>query len=162
MPLVLGHVRLDLGQFPHLVPQRLRVAARELRAAAPTLGRLQRLHVVALVGGNQRPLVFLVAGLAATLLLRLVFRRLRPSVWMLRARRQRGVLRRLAFHLPLEFLDLRLQLGNLRQQQADDGLGFRRLASDAFFRDSKRHASCCRPTPPSVSRSVYQETASSP
>ena len=93
MQLVLRHVRLDLGQFPHLMPQRFRVAARELLAATPTFGRPQRLHVVALVGGNQGPLVFLVAGLPATFLLRLAFRRLRPGVWMLRAGRQRGILR---------------------------------------------------------------------
>ena len=70
MPLILAHVRLDLGQFPHLVPQRLRVAAGGLRAAAPALGWPQRLHVVTLVGGNQGSLVFLVPGLPATFLLR--------------------------------------------------------------------------------------------
>ena len=49
MPLIFGHDRLDLGEFPDLMPQRFRVAARELRAATSALGRSQRLHVVALV-----------------------------------------------------------------------------------------------------------------
>ena len=75
------------------MPQRLGVAARELRPATSALGRLERLHVVALVGGNQGSFVFLVAGLPAAFLLRLAFRRLRPGVGMLRAGRQRGVLR---------------------------------------------------------------------
>ena len=97
MPLILGDDRLDLGQFPHLMPQRLRVAARELRPAAAALGRPQRLHVVTLVAGDQRSLMFLVAGLPATFLLRLASGRLRPGVGMLRTGRQRGVLRRLAF-----------------------------------------------------------------
>jgi hypothetical protein len=65
------------------------------------------------------------------------FGRLRPGVRMLRTGRQRRVLRRL---LPsLKLLNPRFQLGNLRQQQADDGLGFRRLAGNDFFRDSKLH-----------------------
>ena len=151
MPLVFGHLRLDLGQFPHLMPQRLRVAARELRAATSAFGRFERLHVVALVGGNQRSFVFLVAGLPAAFLLRFAFRRLRPGVRMLRAGRQRGVLRRLAFRLPFQRLDPRLQFRVVRQQRANDRLGFGRLASNDFFSDSRRHATVvaeCRPPCP--------------
>ena len=59
---------------------------------------------------------------------------------MLHAGRQRGVLRRLALSLPFQFLNPRPQLGIFHQQHTDDGLGFRRLASDAFFRDYQRHA----------------------
>src|SRR3990172_1843925 len=140
MPLVLGHDGLDLGQFPHLVPQRLRVAARELLATTPTFSRLEWLHAVAVFGGNQRPLVLFVAGLPATLLLRLAFGRLRPGVRMLRARRQRRVLRRLTLPLPFQLLDPRPQLDNLRQQRPNNRLGFRRLAGNDFFRDYQRHA----------------------
>ncbi len=59
---------------------------------------------------------------------------------MLRAGWQRRILRPLAFPLPLQLLDSGFQLCNLRQQQADDGLRFRRLAGDDFFRDSQRQA----------------------
>jgi hypothetical protein len=93
-----------------------------------------------MLGGNQGSLVFLVAGLPATFLLRLAFRRLWPGVWMLRTGRQRRILRRLAFHLPFPLPNPRFQLGNLRQQHPDDGLGLRRLAGDDFFRDSQQHA----------------------
>ena len=151
MPLVLGHVRLDLGHFPDLMPQRLRVAARELRAAASALGRLESLHVVAFVGWNQRSFVLFVAGLAAAFLFGFSLRRLRPGVRMLRAGRQRGVLRRLALHLPLQRLDPRFQFRVVRQQRTNDGLGFRRLASNDFFTDSRRHATVvaeCRPPCP--------------
>ena len=151
MPLIFGHVRLDLWHFPHLVPQRLRVVAGELRAATSALGRLEPLHVVALVGGNQRSLVFLVAGLPAAFFLRLAFRRLRPGVGMLRAGRQRGVLRRLAFRLPFQRLDPCFQFRNVRQQRANDRLGLGRLASNDFFSDSRRHTTVvaeCRPPCP--------------
>ena len=67
MPLVFGHQRLDLGQFPDLMPQRFGVAARELRAAAATGRRFEdddfrgtrRWRI-------KRPLVLGMAGLAAT------------------------------------------------------------------------------------------------
>ena len=110
MPLVLGDVRLDFWQFPQLMPQRLRVAAAELRAATPALGGPQPLHVVALVCGNQGSLVFLVAGLPAPFLLGLAFPRLRPGVPMPAAGRQRGILRRLSFRLPFQRLDPSLSI----------------------------------------------------
>jgi len=138
MPLVLGHMRLDLRQFPDLVPQRLGVAPGELLAAASALGRLQRLHLVAVLGGDQRSLVFLMPRLSAPFLLRPTLRGRGFRVGMHRAGRQRGVLGR--FSPAFQLLDPCLQSGNLCQQQADDGLGFRRLASDDFFRNSQRHA----------------------
>ena len=156
MQLVLRHVRLDLGQLPHLMPQRLRVAARKVVAATPTFGGLARLNVVALLGGNQGPLVFLVTGLPATFLLRLAFPRLRACVRMLGAGGQRGILRRLSSAFQL--LGPRLQPGNFRQQQANDGLGFRRLACDNLFRDFQRHAHCCATQPAVESRSIPQKT----
>ena len=148
MALVFGHARPDLRQFPDLVSQRLGVVARELRPATSALGRLERLHVVALVAWNQRPFVFLVAGLPAAFLLRLSPGRLRPCVGMLRAGRQRGVLGCLLAAFKL--LDPRFQLGNLCQQQPDDSLGFRWLAGNDFFRDSKRHAPCVAKIAPRV------------
>ena len=129
MPLVFGDVRLDLGQFPDLMPQRLGVAARKLPAATR--------HSVGLSGctsshwsaGDQGPLVLRVPGLAAAFLLRLASGRLRPVVRMLRAGRQRGVLWRLAFALPFQLFDpcpqfriFRLEFGDLRQQGVDDGV----------------------------------------
>ena len=99
------------------MPQRFRVAAGELRTTTSAFGRFERLHVVALVGGNQRSFVFLMAGLPATLLLRLASGRLGPGVWMLRTGRQRGVLGRLAFRLPFQLLDPRFQFRVIRQQR---------------------------------------------
>ena len=109
--------------------------------------------MVAVFGGNQRPLVFLVARLAAASLLRLPLLPLRLGVRMLRAGRQRGVLRRLAFDLPSQ-VPIRLQLRNLRQQRADDRLRFRRLASNQFFRDD-RPCPLLSPKPAFMSRSVF-------
>ena len=46
----------------NLMPQRLGGVAREFRSTTTAFGRLEPLHVVALVDGNQRSFVFLVAG----------------------------------------------------------------------------------------------------
>ena len=92
MPLVFGHQRLDLRQFPDLMSQRLGVVAAELRAATAAFGRFEPLHVVAVFSRNQWTFVFVVAWLPATFLLGFSFRRLRPGVRMLAAWRQRGVL----------------------------------------------------------------------
>ena len=55
----------------------------------------------------------------------------RLGVGMFGTRRDRGVARRLV-ELVLQFLDF-------DEQGADDGLRFRRLAGDQFFRDLQRH-----------------------
>ncbi len=150
---VLGDVRLDLGQFPHLVTQRVGIAAGQLAAAAPALRRLEFLHLVAVFARNERPLVFRVARLTAAALRRfpLPRRRGRPGVRMLRARWQRGVLRRLALHLSSQVVQLRSQVvqlrpqpGDLRQQDTDDLLRLRRLASDDVIRNVAPHAPWCR------------------
>ena len=79
--------------------------------------------------------MFLVPRLSAAFLLRFTLGRGGFGMGMHAAGRQRGVLGRLspAFQL----LDACLQFGNLRQQQANDGLGLRRLAGDDFFRDRR-------------------------
>jgi hypothetical protein len=107
-----------------------------------------------MVSTKRLPLVFRLPRLAAASLLRLATLPRRLGVRMLGARRQRRVLRRLAFDLPFEFLDPRFQLGNPRQQQANDRLGFRRLAGNQFFRDKRFHAHCCDMKRPFKSRSV--------
>jgi hypothetical protein len=104
------------------MPQRLRVAARELRTTTSAFGWFERLHIVALVGWNQRSKVFLMAGLPATFLLGFSFRRLRPDVRMLRAGRQRGGLGRFALCLSFQLLNPRSQLRNLRHQRANNRL----------------------------------------
>ena len=148
MTLVLGHLPLDHGQFPDLMPQRFRVVSRELRSAASAFDRFQRSHIVALVGGNQRSLVFLVAGLPATFLLRLAFRRLRPGVRMLRTGRQRGVLRRLPS--AFEFFHAVFKLPDPVQQHLHEGpngrrhLGFK-VGRNRDGLDVQGRHSVCRP-----------------
>ena len=144
MALVFGHQRLDLGQFPYLMPQRFRVAARKLLATSSAFGRFERLHVGALMGWNQWSFVFFVAGLPTTFLLRFTFRRLGPGVRMLRAGRQRRVLGRFAFLPPFQFLDPRLQFGNFLQQRKNNRLCFWRLANNDFFGNIQRHDLLCR------------------
>jgi hypothetical protein len=57
MPLVLRHVRLDLGQFPDLMPQRGGIRSREPRPAPPACRGPERLGLVAVFRRNQRPIV---------------------------------------------------------------------------------------------------------
>jgi len=138
MPLILGYDWLDLGQFPHLMPQRLGIAAREFVAAAPAFGRLENLNVVAIATGQQRPLVFLVARLAAAPILRLRLAHRRFGMWVLARRRQRGVSRRLA-KACFQGSDLGCQFLDPHQQQPYSRLRLGRLTRDQFFRDFQRH-----------------------
>jgi hypothetical protein len=87
-----SHDRLDLGQFPHLMPQGIGIAAGELLAAASAFRRFGRLHVVAVLRGDQRPLMFLVPRLTATFLLRRTLGQGRFGMGMDAAGRQRGIL----------------------------------------------------------------------
>ena len=73
---------------------------------------------------------------------------------------KRKLLRRLAFRLPFQLLDPRLQLRNFGQQRANNRLGFWRLASDDFFRDYRFHAHCCDTKSAFKSRSIRQEYTS--
>jgi hypothetical protein len=114
------------------MPQRLGITTGQLRAATTALGGIDNLNVVAVTTAQQRSLVLGVTRLPAAPLLRLRFGPGGLGVRMLRARRQRGVLRR-AIHA-------RLQLCYLGQQQANNRLCLRQLPRDQFFRDFQRHA----------------------
>ena len=59
---------------------------------------------------------------------------------MLRARRKRGVLRRLAFNLHPQFPKFRVHLRHFGHQRANNRLSLRRLTSNQFFRDDRCHA----------------------
>ncbi len=133
MQLILGHLRPDFGEFVNLMTQRLAVVADQSSLAAATLARPPWHHIVTLFGRYQRAFVFTMPWLTATLPLRLLLLSRWPGVRMLCARRLRGVLRR--------FAQPRLQLGQSLQQQANNGLCFRRLPRNQIFRDLQRHAS---------------------
>jgi hypothetical protein len=136
--------------------QWLWVISQQLRAAATTRFRFERNDAVALFGGNQRSLVFLVTRLAASALLRPFFSsRLWLTVRVLSARRQGGVLRRLPLTLPPQVFNFRLQLRDAREQNTNYRLRFRWLTSYDLFRDDWFHARCCGMKPPIVSRSVF-------
>ena len=135
VPLVLRDQRLDLRQFPHLMPQRFGIVAQQLDSASTTGGGPEQHYVLALVRRKQRPLVFRVPRLAATLL---PGSRLPRGLCMrmLCTGRQRRVLRRLStFQLgdapcePLQFLP----------QRANDRLRRRRETGQLFFREIERH-----------------------
>jgi hypothetical protein len=87
MALIFGNGRLDLGQFPHLLPQRVEIGAMVVAAkalAVATAGRrLEHHDVVALLGRNQRPFVLGMAGLSAAVALRIRLDRRRLGVRML-------------------------------------------------------------------------------
>ena len=65
MALVFGDAGLDFGQFPNLVPQGLGIGAAQRGSAAAAGRRHAGDDLLALFGGEQRPLVLGVAGLAA-------------------------------------------------------------------------------------------------
>ena len=134
MALIFDDDRLDFGQFPHLMPQRVAIAASQLLAAAPTRIWFEGDDLVASLGWNQRPFVPRMAGLAAAIALRLglVGRRLR--VRMLRARRQRRILRRLA-ESGLQFSHPCRQCSDLSHLRTNNRLRLRRLPSNQFLRN---------------------------
>ena len=66
MPLILGDDRFEFGKFPDLVPQGLGIDAGERFATAAALAGNARDDFATLFGRKERPLVFFVAGLAAT------------------------------------------------------------------------------------------------
>jgi hypothetical protein len=135
MQLIFSHVRLDLGQFPDLMPARLGIVAGQFRAAAATLRGLHRLNVIALFGGNEWSLVLRMARLSAALLLGFGLSR-RLGVRMLRTRRQRRVLRRLS---AFQFRYPRREPPHFREQRTDNRLGLQPKTGQLFFREQERH-----------------------
>ena len=136
MATIFDDQRLDLGQFPHLMPPWLSIAPRQLPPASPTSRGLQLDDTLTLRGGNQRPLAPGMPRLSPVLPLRFPLRRRWLRMRMLRTGRQRRVLRRL-----LQRPHFRFQFRQLRQQDPNDGLRLRRLASDHLFRNQvQRHA----------------------
>jgi hypothetical protein len=89
MALIFGNGRLDFGEFPDLMAERSGIGAGQLLATTPALGRHARHNVLALLGGNQCPFMFVVARLAATLATRLGLGRRRLGV-RVRGRGRRG------------------------------------------------------------------------
>ena len=104
MPLILGHLRPDVGEFVDLMPQRFAIVTDQSGLTPSTLTRLQWHHSITLFGRYQRTFVFAMPWLSPpTLPLRLLLLSRRPGVGMLCARRRGRVLRR--------FGQPRLQLG---------------------------------------------------
>ncbi len=68
--LVFGNARLDFGEFPDLMAERLGIRSRQGLATASAGGRHAGDDLLAVRGRNQSPLVFWVVGLAARLALR--------------------------------------------------------------------------------------------
>ena len=93
MTLVLGDKRLDLRQFPNLMSQWSGIVTPQTSATLATRSRFKRHHFLALVGGNQRPLVLGVPRLTTRPVLRLGLGRSRFGVGMLGTGRQRRILR---------------------------------------------------------------------
>jgi hypothetical protein len=135
----------------------IRVAVAKVHPAAAASSRLERNDFVALLDGNQGPLVPRMAGLAAALAFRFRLGGGRLGVWMLCRWRQRRVLRRLTepilqfSYFPFQRRHLLVQRGHvfgkrgiLSQQRANNRPRLRRLASNHFLRDfdlrSTRHA----------------------
>ena len=138
MALVLDDDRFHLRQFPDLMTQRSAVATRQRPPATPTGSRHPGLDANTLLDGNQGPLAPGMPRLPAAFPLRCRLRGRRPGMRMPRAGWQRTVV-----WSHLQSLQLGVQLGQLRQQQPDDGLRLRRLSRHHFFRDEfQRH-----PTP---------------
>ena len=141
--LIFGDDRLDLGQFPHLMPKWFRISPCQLRGTASTSCWFQGHDVLALLRGYQLALMSRMAKLTTSLLLRiLAFRPWRLSMRMLATGWQRGVLRVQAepgFQL-LDPVDQRLhESANHRSHFRFD---FRRNRNPLWFRG--RHTPCRR------------------
>jgi hypothetical protein len=95
MTLIFADQRLDLRDLPDLMPQRRGIRTGKCSAAATAIHGLAGDDFLALLAGNQRPLVFGMPRLAAPWLWRLGLRPRWLGVRMLAAGRQRGVARRL-------------------------------------------------------------------
>ena len=130
MQLIFGHMRLDGGNLPDLMPQRLGVAASQPLAATTARRRLDGDHVLALLAGKQRPIVLGMPRLTTRFLAALVARRRRFGMGMLDTGRQRRIPRRL--------VQSRFQFSDLRQQNTDESLCLRRLPGNHVFGNQRR------------------------
>jgi hypothetical protein len=139
MALVFGNMGLDLRQFPDLVPQGRKIASAQTLAATPTLVGFERLHVVALLGGEQWPLVLGMARLTTPFPFRLGLAGRRFGVRMLGAGWKRRVLGRLS-QTCFEFGHSLGERRYLRQQCPNNRLRFRRLSSNQLLSYFQRHA----------------------
>ncbi len=125
--LILGHQGFDFGDFPDLVPQRLRIrASQRFATAAAGLGD-EGNNVRTVFDGNQRPFVLGMARLTARLLTAHSLLRRRPAMRMLAAGRQRRIPR--SFVEPcLEVRNPSLQPGDRFRHLQKDRLGLGRNA----------------------------------
>jgi hypothetical protein len=135
MPLIFGDDRPDLGPFPHLMPPRLGIMAGQAVSAAAAAVGLERDHLVALLGRNERPLVFGMSRLPAPFLAALLLRRRRLGMRRLGARRQRRIAGRF-----LQRRDLRFQGFHPSQQRLDKRPHARRHLGVEFRRNRQRQS----------------------
>jgi hypothetical protein len=132
MAAVLADLRPNLGQLPDLVAQRFGVGSCQSLTTMAATGRLEFLDVRALLGRQQGPFVFGMAGLTTPLAPGSVLVPLGLGVRMFAAGRHGRI--------PQGLVQTGFQLGQARQQGANDGLGLAGLARDQVFRDLQSHA----------------------
>jgi hypothetical protein len=65
VPLIFRDDRLNVGKFPDLMAEGIGIDASQHLAATSALGRYAQHHFLTLLRGNQSPLVFVMAWLAA-------------------------------------------------------------------------------------------------
>ena len=130
---IFGDQRLNDGELPHLVPQRLRIVALQPRGTPTARRGMNMDHRLALFDRNQRSRVLVVARLPAATSPVLSLRSQRFRMRVLAAGGQRRILGR-------ELTDLFFQLRDLRQQMANHRLNFRRLRGQPFLNEHRRHA----------------------
>ena len=109
------------------------------------------------IGRHQGPLVFLVAGLPAAFLFDLGFRGAGLACGCCVLGGSEEFCGVLPFTCRSSSSTRASNSRDPRQQQANDGLGFRRLAGNDFFRDYRFHAHCCATRPAFESRSLCQQ-----
>jgi site-specific DNA recombinase len=144
MPLVFGDDGSDLGEFPHLVPQRLEVNAVE-RSPAPTasVGHTRH-HRLAVPDRDQCPLVLLVPRLPAATPLRLGLRRDRFGV-RVGGRRRHGRVGRVLVQAGLEVGDFGFERGHAGGEPVHESQDGGRRRGEVFSGSSWPR--CRRSTP---------------
>ena len=147
--LIFGDDRLDLGNLPDLMPQRLWVAAPERFATAAALLGFKDHDFMAVRGRNQGSLMFRMARLTAGFLAALVAPRRGLGVRMLGTRRQRRIAWRLlrCRQFGLGCRQLGLQLGDppfeIVDHRSENCPQFRRQSGNLGMRNRQfrgRHA----------------------